>query len=96
MSKFRFKGEVVVEADSEEDALRQVAQNISTAARHLGDGESINNTGAFFTLAGDARGEPVDVRVDPLAPAPEPSSAEVERAAPAPADDLDDNEGGTE
>ena len=65
--KYRFSANVVVEATSEEDALNKIGGRISAITRHLGNGETLSAAEPFFTLADDAKGEPVDLNADPIA-----------------------------
>lgn len=80
MSTFRFETAVIVEASSEEDALRQVANRIAAVARHLGNGAALADNKPFFKLAAVDRGSPTDLRADPIVAAREAERVAAENA----------------
>lgn len=68
MTKFIFTlpAPVVVEANSQEDALSQVLARMSSVKRYLGDGRPLADTAPFFGLAeGDDDAEVTDL-TDPI------------------------------
>lgn len=74
--KFNFTAAVVIEADTEEGALKAVSYRLSVIARHISEQDiSLADNDPFFTLVQvvdttDAH----DITTDPLAPAAEAPS----------------------
>lgn len=67
MKKFRFKADVVVEANTEEEALIRIGDRIATVARHLSNGRSLSANEPFFTLTEtDSEVEAENINHDPI------------------------------
>lgn len=80
---------IVVEASSEEDALRQVASRLSAVIRHVSDGVALADNKPFFTLTKTDAGEPTDLTTDPIVQARvEAEAAKVAAEEPTPAPDA--------
>lgn len=60
--KYQFKSSMIVEATSEEDALRAIGGHLLKVARHVSEEKnSVSNTETLFTLDEVGKGEPVDL-----------------------------------
>jgi len=60
--KYQFKASIIVEANTEEEALQQIAGHVARTARHVSEEKnSVANTDTFFTLEEVTKGEPVDL-----------------------------------
>jgi hypothetical protein len=63
--KFKFDWSVVVGAPTEEDAISDLANNLSTIARHLGNGRALSDCDPSFSLTkADDEAEHHDLRTD--------------------------------
>lgn len=85
MAKFRINLDVVVEARTFEDAVRDLASRFGTVASHIGNGVKFADTGAPFQAmrAEDDARVTVDLRADPV------RAAQLEGDLPAHGADLD-------
>lgn len=80
--KFKFDGPVVVNATSEEDALQIISGRLSTIARRLGNGQTLEECGPWFTLVQAEDGaEAKDITTTTMVPIEQVDVAPVEAAA---------------
>lgn len=82
MTLFKFTTDVVVSADSAEDAVGQIVSRLSVIKRHLGDGIALVDNAPFFVLEAVAAGEPADLVSDPVVRAHEDPAPLAQDAVP--------------
>lgn len=66
MAKYKIAMSIVVEAGSQEDVCSALSGRFATIARHLGNGETLEANDPFFTIAEVTKGDPVDLKSDPV------------------------------